>query len=722
MGRIGASPQLQPVEEAAAQLGLGIEIKIDVGIRDGLGAGVDHRAHHPRGGDGQSTAAGNRHGGAQLGAPPAGGAGVARLRNGDRAAAAEDRIAQWRGVGAAPAAGVGAGAVGVKRSDRLGGVLRIAGIERAQIVGGPDPQRAGCAGAAALEGDRRPEAGRRGDVGAGVGVTGPQHGDGGAEVAGIGEIEDRLARAAGEVVSDPGAIDDHHGAAAIGLRCRDHQIVGAVIVDIGHQHGGAEVLPPASAGIGFDQEAADAALIKRRIQQRQVGPVGREVGSGQGVEPGGGGLGWIADRAAQLVALAVGASGERAGEIDPHAPGRIADGIAGAGLGDGQPTAVGAGVFVGEGAVDLGVAEAAGRRRIAGRVLAAELHAAVDILELQRRCLQYIGGGEGLVFGEAVGFQRGGQAGAQAQGHPGAAIGGGVADAAAIAELEVDAGVVGGLRIEVVAVAAAAGLARDQQIQRRLIREEGVGEVGIARAGLQRRQGACAHQHLFRAELACDDRAAAHGGEGDTDRLERPAGGVGHHSGGGGGVGVPAVLAPGAGGDREQQSALQRQGAGAGCAGCDRRLGIEGGGLAPAQAAIGIRQQHRCESALGGDVGINGVGQVVIGNCTGLLAGVGRLAGHHEAGFLEQRQGVGAGGQRPVSGHGGWLAGGEGLAVDGQQIDGAAGVVAQQLGGIVEVAGGIGIDHVGLGGHHLAVDIEVGGAHIARQLECRTCG
>ena len=114
------------------------------------------------------------------------------------------------------------------------------------------------------------------------------------------------------------------------------------------------------------------------------------------------------------------------------------------------------------------------------------------------------------------------------------------------------------------------------------------------------------------------------------------------------------------------------------------------------------------------------MGQVVVGNRTGLLAGVGRLAGHHEADFLEQRQGVGAGGQRPVAGKGGWLAGGEGLAIDGQQIDGAAGVVAQQLGGIVEVAGGIGIDHVGLGGHHLAVDIEVGGAHIARQFECRT--
>ena len=464
LGCIGASPQLQLVEEAAAQFGLGIEIECVECIRDGLGTGVNHRPHHPRGGDGQIAAAGDRHGGAQLGAPPAGGAAVACLRNGDGAAAAEDRIAQWRGVGTAPAAGVGAGVVGVQRSDRLGGVLRIAGIERAQIVGSPDEQRAGCAAAAALEGDRRPEAGRRGDVGEGFGVTGPQHGDGRAEVAGIGEIEDRLAGAAGEVVLDPAAVDDHHSATAVGLRCRDHQIVGAIVVDISHQHVVAEVLAPASAGIGLDQQAAEAALIERRIEQRQVGPVGREVGSGQGVEPGDGGLGWIADRAAQLVALAVGAAGERAGEIDPHTTGRIADGIAGAGLGDRQPAAVGAAVCVGEGAIHLGVAEAAGRCRIAGRVLAAQLHAAVDVLQLQRRCLQHIGGGQGLAVGDAVGFQRGGQAGAEAQGHDGAGAlaAAGVAEAGAVSELQLDAGAVGDCRIKVIAVACATGLAADQ--------------------------------------------------------------------------------------------------------------------------------------------------------------------------------------------------------------------------------------------------------------------
>ena len=116
------------------------------------------------------------------------------------------------------------------------------------------------------------------------------------------------------------------------------------------------------------------------------------------------------------------------------------------------------------------------------------------------------------------------------------------------------------------------------------------------------------------------------------------------------------------------------------------------------------------------------MGQPVVGHRAGNSTGIGGFAGDHEACFLHQGQGVLAGGQRPGRDALGLAEGGESLVVESHQVDAPLGVVAQQLGVVVDIAGGIGIDHVGHAGHLLAIDVEAGGAHIAGHIHQRPIG
>ena len=192
---------------------------------------------------------------------------------------------------------------------------------------------------------------------------------------------------------DPGAIDHHHTAAAVGAGGADHQIEDAVVIDIGHQHRLAELLAPAGTGVGADQQAADTAGVAGGIEQGQVGRIGRERALRQGVEPGGRGLG---GRAAGHTVLRL------AGVLNPDPARRGQAGRAGKGLGDGQP-AVAVAPAVGEAADHLGCAETDQRcgeggivrgRRAVG---AAQRQAIVEVLQLRRGLIaQHRGGDHGI--------------------------------------------------------------------------------------------------------------------------------------------------------------------------------------------------------------------------------------------------------------------------------------------------------------------------------------
>ena len=92
--------------------------------------------------------------------------------------------------------------------------------------------------------------------------------------------------------------------------------------------------------------------------------------------------------------VGIGCDRELTGVVDPHTPGRIAAGIARAGLGNRQPAALGAAART-EPAKRLRLPEAIRRlvgRRAVGccrRLRALENLAAVDVLQLQRRLLNH---------------------------------------------------------------------------------------------------------------------------------------------------------------------------------------------------------------------------------------------------------------------------------------------------------------------------------------------
>ena len=372
--------------------------------------------------------------------------------------------------------------------------MLVAGIERTQIVGSPDPKgvRTG------LKSQGGAKASDGGDVCAGVGGSGGENRDVGAEIAGIGEIEDGLTGAGGEAAGDPRAIHDHHGPTAIGLRSGNDQIEDAVVVDIGDQHGGTEVLSPAGGRIGLDQQAAHAALVESIIEQRQVGGLGGEVGAGQRIEPGGGGIGRITAHGSAHT----GAECELAGVVDPHPPGGIAGGIGGARLGDRQPAVLGAAVAVGVVASHLGHGKAGGRGIVSHGILTAEDFATIYIFQLQGRLFHHGGGGQGLAVVAAGGVQLGREAVAEAERQAGGAAAGDVADGAGIGERKRDLGGIGQLGLQFVAIATVDNLPGYQQVERRGIGEECVIIVGVLRQGLQPRQRIAAQHHLPGVERA----------------------------------------------------------------------------------------------------------------------------------------------------------------------------------------------------------------------------